>query len=139
MSEQHEILKEHLVKFMSLNEKDLAEGLPFWKLRMIKKGDFFNMQHVVCNDLGLIIKGIFRIYYADPETLDRLAASGAVSRSAATAAKAVLSLMAGTGMSGTGDTEPPLAVDVLLTLQYRTLSMRQVPLIRLPELDWPGR
>src|SRR6201996_879772 len=68
MSEQHEILKEHLVKFMSLNEKDLAEGLPFWKLRMIKKGDFFNMQHVVCNDLGLIIKGIFRIYYADPET-----------------------------------------------------------------------
>lgn len=68
MSEQHEILKKHLAKFMSLNEKDLAEGLSFWKLRVIKKGDFFNMQHVVCNDLGLIIKGIFRIYYADPET-----------------------------------------------------------------------
>jgi CRP-like cAMP-binding protein len=68
MSEQHEVLKEHLAKFTSLTEKDLTEGLPFWRLRMIKKGDFFNMQHVVCNDLGLIIKGIFRIYYADPET-----------------------------------------------------------------------
>jgi hypothetical protein len=75
--------------------------------------------------------------YAD--TLDHLAAAGVLSRSAAIAAKAVLSLMAGTGMSGTGDTEPPPEVDVPLTLQYRTLSMRQVPLVRLPELDWPDQ
>src|ERR1700741_2169955 len=68
MSEQQEVLKEHLAKFTSLTEKDLTEGLPFWKLRMIKKGEFFNMQHMVCNDLGLIIKGIFRIYYNNPET-----------------------------------------------------------------------
>jgi hypothetical protein len=67
-------------------------------------------------------------------TLDRLAAGGMLTKSAATAAKAVLSLMAGTG----GGDEPS-AVDVPLTLQYRTLSMRQVPLIRLPELDWPAR
>jgi hypothetical protein len=68
------------------------------------------------------------------ETLDRLAAAAILTRSAATAAKAVLSLMAGTP---NGDT--PSAVDVPLTLQYRTLSMRQVPLVRLPELDWPVR
>ena len=55
-------------------------------------------------------------------TLDRLAAAGMLTRSAATAAKAVLSLMA-----GTGDGDGPQAVDVPLTLQYRTLSMRQVP------------
>ena len=73
------------------------------------------------------------------ETLDRLAASGVLSRSAAIAAKAVLSLMAGTGMAGTGDTEAPPEVEVPLTLQYRTLSMRQVPLVRLPELDWPDK
>jgi hypothetical protein len=73
------------------------------------------------------------------ETLDKLGASGVLSRSAAIAAKAVLSLMAGTGMAGTADTEAPSAVDVPLTLQYRTLSMRQVPLVRLPELDWPDR
>lgn len=68
MSEHHEILEAHLAKFAALTEKDIEDGRPFWKLRKIKKGDFFNMQHVVCNDLGLIVKGIFRIYYSDPET-----------------------------------------------------------------------
>jgi hypothetical protein len=67
-------------------------------------------------------------------TLDALATSGALSRSAATAAKAVLSLLAGGGDDG-----DPADVDVPLTLQYRTLSMRQVPLLRLPEMDWPGQ
>jgi hypothetical protein len=67
------------------------------------------------------------------ETLDRLAGAGIVTRSAATAAKAVLSLLA-----GTADGDTPSSVDVPLTLQYRTLSMRQVPLVRLPELDWPA-
>jgi hypothetical protein len=70
--------------------------------------------------------------YAD--TLDRLAAGGLLTKSAATAAKAVLSLLA-----GTSDTDEPPEVDVPLTLQYRTLSMRQVPLVRLPELDWAAR
>jgi len=67
-------------------------------------------------------------------TLDRLAAAGTLTKSAATAAKAMLSLMA-----EPGESDEPSAVDVPLTLQYRTLSMRQVPLVRLPELDWPPR
>lgn len=66
------------------------------------------------------------------EALDRFAAAGLMTRSAATAAKAVLSLMA-----GVGEGDGPPTVDVPLTLQYRTLSMRQVPLVRFPELDWP--
>ncbi len=66
------------------------------------------------------------------ETLDALASHAAISRSAATAAKAVLSLLA----NSPDDGSPP-DVEVPLTLQYRTLSMRQVPLVRLPELDWP--
>ncbi len=66
------------------------------------------------------------------ETLDALAAHNAISKSAATAAKAVLSLLAHNPEDGS-----PPDVDVPLTLQYRTLSMRQVPLVRLPELDWP--
>ena len=69
--------------------------------------------------------------YAD--TLDRLAAAGMLTKSVATAAKAILSLMA-----GTGDSDEASSVDVPLTLQYRTLSMRQVPLVRFPELDWPS-
>ena len=66
------------------------------------------------------------------ETLDALATHAAISRSAATAAKAVLSLLA----NSPDDGSPP-DVEVPLTLQYRTLSMRQVPLVRLPEIDWP--
>ena len=66
------------------------------------------------------------------ETLDALATRGTISRSAATAAKAVLSLLAHSPEDGS-----PPDVEVPLTLQYRTLSMRQVPLVRLPELDWP--
>jgi hypothetical protein len=66
------------------------------------------------------------------ETLDALARSGLMSRSAATTARAVLSLLADTPEGG-----GPSQVEVPLSLQYRTLSMRQVPLVRLPELDWP--
>ena len=66
--------------------------------------------------------------------LDRMAASGVLTRSAATAVKAVLSLLAGASESETGS-----AVDVPLILQSRTLSMHQVPLLRLPALDWPSR
>jgi hypothetical protein len=65
--------------------------------------------------------------------LDALAAKAVLSRSAAQAAKAVLSLLATTPDDG-----QPEEVEVPLTLQFRTLSVRQVPLVRLPELDWPG-
>ncbi|MBV9249843.1 MAG: DUF2125 domain-containing protein [Acetobacteraceae bacterium] len=68
------------------------------------------------------------------ETLDALAAGGQISHSAATAAKAVLSLLAQSSDNG-----GPSEVEVPLALQYRTLSMRQVPIVRLPELDWPPR
>ncbi|MCE7070137.1 Crp/Fnr family transcriptional regulator [Dyadobacter sp. CY327] len=68
MSDKNEIVAQRLRDFASLKEKDIAEGRPFWKPRTIKKGDFFNMQSMVCNDLGLVVKGIFRIYYHDPKT-----------------------------------------------------------------------
>lgn len=68
MSEHHEILKAHLTNFSALTEKDIADGKSFWKARKIKKGEFFNMQYMVCNDLELIVKGIFRIYYSNPDT-----------------------------------------------------------------------
>ena len=64
-------------------------------------------------------------------TLDALASNGVLTRSAAKAAKAVLSLLA------TAPAQDETAtVEVPLTLQFRTLSMRQVPLVRLPELEW---
>jgi len=68
MSENREILNTHLINFAALTEKDIADSRPLWKPRKLKKGEFFNMQNMVCNDLGLIVKGIFRIYYDNPKT-----------------------------------------------------------------------
>jgi CRP-like cAMP-binding protein len=68
MKEKQQMLIEMLRDFGQLSETDIAESLPLWKTRKIKKGDFFNMQNVVCNDLGLVLEGIFRIYYVEPDT-----------------------------------------------------------------------
>jgi len=65
---------------------------------------------------------------------DALGSNGVLTPSAVKAAKAVLSLMA--GVPGGREQQ---SVDVPLTLQFRTLSMRQIPLALLPELDWPDR
>jgi CRP-like cAMP-binding protein len=66
MTDKTDIIFQHLRDFSSLNDRDISDSRPFWKARKMNKGDFFNMQQMVCNDLGLIVKGIFRIYYHDP-------------------------------------------------------------------------
>ncbi len=66
--DKNEVIAGHLRTFASMTDKDIAEGQAFWKPRTIQKGDFFNMQRMVCNDLGLVVKGIFRIFYHDPKT-----------------------------------------------------------------------
>jgi len=68
MMDKKELLAEHLRNFAQLSDKDISDSQPYWKARKIKKGDFFNMQNMVCNDLGLVVNGIFRIYYRDPKT-----------------------------------------------------------------------
>jgi CRP-like cAMP-binding protein len=68
MINRNDKIFQHLKDFAPLNDKDISDSKPFWKARKINKGDFFNMQQMVCNDLGLIVKGIFRIYYHDPDT-----------------------------------------------------------------------
>ena len=68
MADKNDILTQHLRNFASLNDKDISDSQPFWKARKMNKGDYFNMQSMVCNDLGFIVKGIFRIYFRDPGT-----------------------------------------------------------------------
>ena len=68
MIDKNQIITEHLKNFAPLTDVDIAQAQPFWKTRTIKKGDFFNSQMMVCNDLGLVVKGIFRIYYHDPKS-----------------------------------------------------------------------
>jgi CRP-like cAMP-binding protein len=67
MDNKNETLSQYLRNFAALADEDIKKSLPFWKSRKINKGDFFNMQSMVCNDLGLVVKGIFRIYYHDQD------------------------------------------------------------------------
>jgi len=66
-------------------------------------------------------------------TLDVLATHGVISNSAAIAAKAMLSLLAATPVSG-----GPSEVEAPLSLNQGVVSMHRIPLIRLPHLDWPA-
>jgi len=65
------------------------------------------------------------------ETLDSLATHSVITRSAATAAKAVLSLLATVRPDGSAP-----SVEVPLALRDRTLSMSMVPLVKLPSVEW---
>jgi len=64
-------------------------------------------------------------------TLDALTKAGVLPGSAALAARAVLSLLAKPAANG-----QPSEVDVPLRLQHNTLFMQNMPLARVPELDW---
>ena len=70
MTDKNDRMVQHLRDFAPLSDKDINDSLPFWKARKMNKGDFFNMQSMVCSDLGLIVKGIFRIYFRDPDTAE---------------------------------------------------------------------
>ena len=66
------------------------------------------------------------------EALDGLASGGAITSRTALAIKALAGLIA-----ATPDTGGPPQVEVPVTLQDRTLSIRQIPLARMPTLAWP--
>ncbi|WP_431199441.1 hypothetical protein ACRQ5D_09120 [Mucilaginibacter sp. P25] len=68
MADKQQVLNELLGNFAGMSENDVAVSLPYWRTRKIEKGDFFNMQNIVCTDLALINKGLFQIYYVYPET-----------------------------------------------------------------------
>ena len=62
------ILRNLLIPFANLTDEDIAVSLPFWRTREIAKGNFYNKQNVVCQDLGILVKGIFRLYHYDAAT-----------------------------------------------------------------------
>lgn len=61
-------LQQVITPFAGLTENEISVSLPFWRKREIAKGNFYNKQNVVCKDLGIIVKGIFRVYYYDTKT-----------------------------------------------------------------------
>jgi CRP-like cAMP-binding protein len=62
------ILKDILVPFAGMTDEDIAVSLPFWRKREISKGNFYNKQNVVCRDLGILVKGMFRVYHSGSES-----------------------------------------------------------------------
>ncbi|HUB14035.1 MAG TPA: DUF2125 domain-containing protein [Acetobacteraceae bacterium] len=66
------------------------------------------------------------------QTLDVMARHDVITNSAALTAKAMLSLIAAPPAPGR-----PAEVEVPLSLRRGTLAMHDIPLLKLPELDWP--
>jgi len=66
--EKELILKEVIHSVVPLSDKSISESGQYWRSRKVKKGDFFNRQNVVCKDLGIVLNGIFRVYYIDPNS-----------------------------------------------------------------------
>jgi len=62
------LLEDILTPFAGLTENDISVSSSCWRQRKIPKGDFYNKQNIVCKDLGIVVKGIFRVYYYDSET-----------------------------------------------------------------------
>ncbi|WP_377470488.1 Crp/Fnr family transcriptional regulator [Pontibacter silvestris] len=67
-SDSVKLLQNIVTPFARLTEEEISVSLAFWQKRDIPRGNFYNKQNVVCKDLGIVIKGIFRVYYYDPET-----------------------------------------------------------------------
>ncbi|MGH7066824.1 MAG: DUF2125 domain-containing protein [Acetobacteraceae bacterium] len=65
-------------------------------------------------------------------TLDALAGAGRIGSGVATAAKALLTLLARPSSTG-----GPPEVDVPLSLENRILGIGRIPLLKLPPLTWP--
>jgi CRP-like cAMP-binding protein len=55
----------HTDALCSLTESDIDTSLRFWHRRTIPKGSFYNVQNTVCINLGIVVKGMFRVYYSD--------------------------------------------------------------------------
>jgi len=69
MDKENETVLLDIIQHLSpISEVEMSLAIQYWRTKEIKKGDFFNRQTLVCKDLGIVIKGIFRVYYIDPHT-----------------------------------------------------------------------
>ena len=58
-------LARHLVDFADLSPADLRLAEPYWTRRTLGKNEFFNFRNSVCQHVGFIVQGLFRVYYVD--------------------------------------------------------------------------
>ena len=63
-----QLLTQQLQAFAHLSEEDLRLAEDLWTLRTIPRHEFFNFRNSVCQYVGFIVSGLFRVYYVDPAT-----------------------------------------------------------------------
>ncbi|MBW3128682.1 Crp/Fnr family transcriptional regulator [Hymenobacter profundi] len=64
----HQLLTQQLRTFAQLSDDDLRLADACWSLRTIPRHEFFNFRNAVCQYVGFIVRGLFRVYYPDPVT-----------------------------------------------------------------------
>lgn len=60
-----ELFKKHLAKHISLSSSEFDKFIEPFKLKIIKKKEFYLQQGEVCKYEAFVIKGLFKIYYLD--------------------------------------------------------------------------
>jgi CRP-like cAMP-binding protein len=60
-----EILQSALKAFAGIDDEAYKLSEPYWQERQYRKGEFYNEYKNVCKHLGLILEGVFRIYYTN--------------------------------------------------------------------------
>jgi CRP-like cAMP-binding protein len=63
-----QLLTQQLQAFAHLSDEDLRLAEDYWTLRSIPRHEFFNFRNSVCQYVGFIVSGLFRVYYVDPAT-----------------------------------------------------------------------
>ncbi len=59
-----------LYQFAGISQEDFDLSQSFWQYKQFKKGEFYNEQRHICKYLGFIVKGAFRSYLLDDNTIE---------------------------------------------------------------------
>ncbi|QJW89978.1 Crp/Fnr family transcriptional regulator [Spirosoma taeanense] len=68
ISAKHLILQHQLKQFAQLSEADMLMANKYWRFRTMGRHEFFNFSNSICRHVGFVLKGLFRVYYVDPNT-----------------------------------------------------------------------
>jgi len=65
-----ELLKSAIQSAAGMDDKTFDLSVPYWQVKVYKKGEFYNEYKNVCKHLGFVITGVFRIYHVHEETTE---------------------------------------------------------------------
>lgn len=61
-------LQQCLQSTTGMSQEAFDLSAPYWQLKEYKKGEYYNEYKNICKHLGFVLNGVFRIYFAHPET-----------------------------------------------------------------------